>query len=139
MAEAPDLSISPEKVCFIIVKARAFEAKDVLTDPDDSSNASDDGMRAVLEDHGDDPVRRELVSFIRALNEDEQVDLVALAWIGRGDGDAETWDEIRAEAQRAYNDRTASYLLGEPLVADYLEDGLAAFGLSCDEFEEGHL
>lgn len=139
MAEAPDLSISPEKVCFIIVKARAFEAKDVLTDPDDSSNASDDGMRAVLEDHGDDPVRRELVAFIRALNEDEQVDLVALAWIGRGDGDAETWDEIRAEAQRAHNDRTASYLLGEPLVADYLEDGLAAFGLSCDEFEEGHL
>lgn len=139
MAEAPDLSISPEKVCFIIVKARAFEAKDVLTDPDDSSNASDDGMRAVLEDHGDDPVRRELVAFIRALNEDEQVDLVALAWIGRGDGDIDTWDEIRAEAQRAHNDRTASYLLGEPLVADYLEDGLAAFGLSCDEFEEGHL
>ncbi|MEP9349364.1 DUF3775 domain-containing protein [Xanthobacter sp. KR7-225] len=139
MAEAPDLSISPEKVCFIIVKARAFEAKDVLTDPGDSSNASDDGMRAVLEDHGDDPVRRELVGFIRALNEDEQVDLVALAWIGRGDGDADNWDEIRAEAQRAHNQRTASYLLGEPLVADYLEDGLAAFGLSCDEFEEGHL
>lgn len=139
MAEAPELSISPEKVCFIIVKAREFDAKDVLTDPGEGSNPSDDGMRSVLEDHADDPVRRELVAVISALNEDEQVDLVALAWLGRGDGDIDGWDEIRAEAARAHNARTASYLLGEPLLADYLEDGLSACGLSCEEFEAGHL
>ena len=28
------LTISPEKVCFIIVKAREFDAKDVVTEPD---------------------------------------------------------------------------------------------------------
>jgi hypothetical protein len=39
---APNLSISPEKVCFIVAKAREFDVKDVVTDPDDSSNASDD-------------------------------------------------------------------------------------------------
>jgi hypothetical protein len=50
---SPDLSISPEKVCFIIVKAREFDAKDVVTDPDDSSNPTDDAMVAVLEDHRD--------------------------------------------------------------------------------------
>jgi hypothetical protein len=33
---SPDLSISPEKVCYIIVKAREFDAKDVVTDPDDA-------------------------------------------------------------------------------------------------------
>lgn len=55
-----DLSISPEKVCYIIVKAREFDAKDVVTDPDDSSNPTDDAMVAVLEDHRDDPVVQEL-------------------------------------------------------------------------------
>ncbi len=43
-------------------------------------------MRSVLENRKDDPVRAELVSFIHDLNEDEQIDLVALSWLGRGDG-----------------------------------------------------
>ena len=38
----PELSIATEKVCFIVVKAREFDVKDVVTDPDDASNASDD-------------------------------------------------------------------------------------------------
>ena len=73
----PTLSISPEKICFIVVKAREFDAKDVVTDPDDGSNASDDAMISVLEDHPDDPVLQELQGFIGALSEDEQIDLVA--------------------------------------------------------------
>src|SRR5271165_4412965 len=90
--DAPDLSISPEKVCFIIIKAREFDAKDVVTDPDDGSNASDDAMVSVLEDHKDDPVLAELTGFIGALTEDEQIDLVALTWFGRGDGTIEDWE-----------------------------------------------
>jgi len=85
----PALSISPEKAYFIVAKARQFDAKDGLTDPGSGSNASDDGMRSVLEDRVDDPVRAELISFIHDLNEDEQIDLVALTWLGRGDGDVE--------------------------------------------------
>lgn len=129
---APELSISPEKVCFIIAKAREFDVKDVVTDPDDASNATDDAMLSVLEDHRDDPVRQELTAFIRALSEDEQVDLVALAWLGRGDGTLGDWDDIRAEASRAHNKRTASYLLGMPLLPNHLEDGLSQLGISCD-------
>jgi Protein of unknown function (DUF3775) len=135
----PDLSIATEKVCFIVVKAREFDVKDVVTDPDDASNASDDNMISVLEDHGDDPVANELRGFIGALNEDEQTDLVALAWLGRGDGTIDDWRELRAEAARAHNKRTASYLLGMPLLADHLEEALAQFGRSCDDFEMGHL
>ena len=130
---APDLSISPDKLCFIIAKAREFDAKDIVTDPGVSSNATDDGMLAVLEDHPDDPVVQELTAFIRALTEDEQVDLVALVWLGRGDGTLEDWNDIRAEASRAHNKRTAKYLLGMPLLPNHLEDGLAEFGISCDE------
>ncbi len=129
----PDLSISPEKVCFIIVKARDFDAKDVLTDPDDSSNATDDAMLSVLEDHKDDPVVQEISAAIFAMSEDEQVDLVTLAWLGRGDGTLDDWDELRAEAARAHNKRTASYLLGMPLLPNHLEEGLSQFGISCEE------
>ena len=81
--ERPDLSISAEKLCFIIAKAREFDVKDVVTDPDDSSNATDDAMLSVLEDHRDDPVVQELMAVIRSMSEDEQIDLVALAWLGR--------------------------------------------------------
>ena len=129
----PELAISPEKVCYIVIKAREFDAKDVVTDPDDSSNATDDGMLSVLEDHKDDPVVQEISAAIFGMTEDEQIDLVTLAWIGRGDGTIEDWNELRAEATRAHNKRTAAYLLGMPLLPDYLEEGLAAFGLSCDE------
>lgn len=140
MAETiPSLSISPEKVCFIVVKAREFDAKDIVTDPEGSSNASDDAMISVLEDHGDDPVGQELRGFIGALSEDEQVDLVTLAWLGRGDGTLDDWDELRAEAARAHNRRTASYLLGLPLLPDHLEDALSQLGLSCEEFEKDRL
>jgi len=129
----PDLSISPDKVCYIMAKAREFDAKDVVTDPDDSSNATDDAMVAVLEDHRDDPVVEEIAAAIFAMTEDEQIDLVTLAWLGRGDGSLEDWDELRAEAARAHNKRTTSYLLGMPLLADYLDEALAQFGHSCDE------
>jgi hypothetical protein len=135
----PTLSISPEKVCFIVVKAREFDAKDVVTDPDDGSNPSDDAMISILEDHGDDPVVQEMNGFINALTEDEQIDLVTLTWLGRGDGDIGDWDALRAEAARAHNNRTASYLIGMPLLSDFLEDALAEFGRSCEEFELNHL
>ncbi|MBV8512700.1 MAG: DUF3775 domain-containing protein [Xanthobacteraceae bacterium] len=135
----PELGISPEKLCFIIVKAHEFDAKDSVTDPDDASNAADDAMVSVLEDHADDPVFAELVGFINALSEDEQIDLVALSWLGRGDGTIDDWNELRAEAARAHNKRTAAYLLGMPTLGDYLEDGLSEFGRSCEEFEIGRL
>jgi len=136
MKEIQDLAISPEKVAAILTKARQFDVKDVVTDPDSGSNASDDAMLSVLEDHADDPVRTELIAIIRGLNEDEQVDLVALTWLGRGDGDLDDWQEIRAEAARAHNRRTAEYLLGIPLLGDYLEEALTQIGYSPEEFEE---
>jgi hypothetical protein len=131
--DIPDLSISTDKLCYIIAKAREFDAKDVVTDPDDASNAADDGMVSVLEDHPDDPVVQEIRAAIFAMSEDEQVDLVALAWLGRGDGTLADWSELRAEAARAHNKRTAAYLLGMPLLSDYLEEALDQFGLSCEE------
>lgn len=131
--------ISPEKVCFLITKARAFDVKEGEVDPGESSNASDEDFRQVLGGFHGDPVSDELRSFIDSLDEDEQVDLVALAWTGRGDFDAAQWKEAVTLARSRRTGSTADYLFGIPLLGDYLEEGLAAFGLSCEEFDKKHL
>jgi len=137
------LTISPEQVCFIIVKAREFDVKDADSELESGSNASDDQMISVLEDRRDDPVQQELASFIENMTEDEQIDLVALAWLGRDDDNTiEDWPSIRGEAASHHRSRaggTARYLLGMPLLGDYLEEGLSMFGKSCEQFEIGRL
>ena len=138
-AELPDLGINPEKVCHVIVKARAFDVKEAAADEDSGSNPTDDGMTDVLEDQPDDPTYRELMAFIRALDEEEQIWLVALAWIGRGTFEPKQCSEALRIARDEHNPRTAEYLTGLPLLGDYLEEGLAAFGESCTAFETGRL
>lgn len=96
-------------------------------------------MTAVLEDHPDDSVVEELTSLINDMNEDEQIDLVALAWLGRDDYSAADWPEVRKEAARAHNKKTASHLLGMPMLGDFLEEGLALLGHSCEAFDRDHL
>ena len=135
-----ELSVSLEKVCFVIAKAREFETKDVPNIPDEASNASDDRMIEVLEDRpNEDAVLQELRSIIGDMSDDEQIDLVALAWLGRGDAGAEGWEELRSEAARAHNRRTAAYLLAMPLLPTYLQDALDQLGLSCEDFERENL
>jgi len=133
MTPAPTLAISPDKVRFFISKAHQFDGKDGNSDPDSGSNAADDMMLDVLEDHEDDPTEQELKAFIGALNEEEQTDLVALAWLGRGDGEVEEWNDLREEAARLHNNRTAAYLLGKPMLGDLLEEGLAQLGIPTED------
>ena len=136
MRKIPDLSISPEKAFFIVAKARQFDSK--ATESDLVTDLSDDDQSFGLDDHSRLTDRSELSTFIRGLNVDEQIDLVALMWLGRGDGDLDNWRDLRAEAARAHNNRTASYLIGTPMLADYLEEALSQFGKSLEDFE-GHL
>ena len=126
-------TIELDKVCYVIVRARAFDAKVPAAEPDPGSNPSDDDMVEVLEDSDDDPVYWELHEFIADMNVDEQVELVALLWVGRGTFSADEWDEAVDEARRAHSNHTAEYLLGQPMLGDLLEEGIAAFGLSCSE------
>ena len=133
------LEIDPQKACFIMVKARQFDAKVPVQEPGPGSNAADEDMREVLEDTRDDPVFQELNEAIDALNEDEQINLVAIVWTGRGDFDKSEWAEALAAARDAHNDHTAGYLLGIPLLGDYLEEGLEQLGYSCADYEMGRL
>lgn len=133
------LQTNLEKICFVVVKAREFDVPEDVVEEDPGSNPTDDGDRAVLAAYPDDPTYEELKTFIEGLNEDEQAELVALVWLGRGDYEARNWSTALKEARARHTGSTADYLLGTPLLADLLEEGLAALGLSCNEFEMGHL
>ena len=133
MRKTPELSISPDKVFFIISKARQ---SDIEADEPEliSDLTDDDAVQGRGTGKGTD--RSELSGFVRDLNVDEQIDLVALMWLGRGDSDIGNWRELRAQASQAHNNRTASYLMGTSMLADLLEEAMSQFGLSFEDFEE---
>ena len=133
--EKPMPEINPEKVCFTIEMARNLLSADVGVEPD-ASNPTDDGERIVLTD-ANGSMRRELAEYVRDLDVDETAALLALAWIGRGDYEAEDWQRaVREATQRDDKDAPAwRYLSQLPLLPDYLEDALSAFGRSCEDFQ----
>jgi hypothetical protein len=133
------LSIDPDKVCYVIVKAREYDVKVAPVEPDPGSNPTDEGDQGILSDYADDPTYEELKSFISGLNQEEAVELVALTWMGRGDFTIDEWADAVSQANDARNDRTAEYLLGIPLLSDYLEEALSLHGHTCEDFEMGHL
>lgn len=126
-----ELTIPLETVCRIVLRAREFEVLVPDTDPDDGSNASDDGGVDVLEDNGESPVEEELRAVIDDLADDEKAELIALAWVGRGTYDGSEWADALEDAADETRD-TADYLLSLPMLGAYLEAGLAAFDLSCE-------
>jgi hypothetical protein len=136
--EASMLEMNSDKVCFVIIKAREFDVQEEDSEAD-SSNATDDNFSSVFSSEKDDSVRKELKAFIDGMDEDEQCELVALCWLGRGDFSVEEWKIAVAEARSRRQGSTADYLIGIPLVSDYLEEGLSKFDLSCEGFEMGRL
>src|SRR5208283_4585316 len=102
--------INPAKVCFIIEKARELFSEDVGMAAD-ASNLLDDGEPIAPTD-ANNSIRRELVEFIRDLDVDEAAALVALAWIGRGDFEAEDWQSAVTAANDRHEGPTWKYLLG---------------------------
>lgn len=105
----------------------------------DDSDPTDDDFRSILTDRANKPIRRELAAFINAMDDDEKAELIALTWTGRGDYSAREWRVAVAEARSRREVETSVYLLGIPLLGDYLEDGLAEFGMSCDDFNDREL
>jgi hypothetical protein len=129
-------NISLETLCFLIYRARELDVKEAVVEDDPASNASDDDFVEVLEDYDDDATAEELRQMIDSLNVDQQVELVALTWTGRGDFGPEEWAEAMAAARSRREGPTSTYLLGLPLLGDYLEEGLSQFGLSCVDNDE---
>ncbi|RJG44320.1 MULTISPECIES: DUF3775 domain-containing protein [unclassified Mesorhizobium] len=131
-----ELTIGPDTVRLFIEKANAISAAikddyadgnehEVELDGDTRDNHHHDGL---AEEKADNLMAEELSELINDLNVDEAAELIALMWIGRGDYDASEWAEALAEARQRGNKRTAKYLLGMPMLGDWLEEGLEAVG-----------
>jgi len=129
------LTVNPEAVSFIIAKAREFDAKVEPDDPESGSNPSDDKAIDILQDFADDPTLDELKSAIDNLNNDESRDLVAIMWTGRGDYDKDSWNEAKSQANTIPPQDRSRYLVGTPMLADYLEQGLDELEIPVPEAE----
>ncbi len=133
------MDISPEKVAYIILKARQYETKGTISWSDSETDMNETDAVSMLEDRRGDTEPGEIAQYIRDLNIDEQVSLVVLTWIGRGSYDPEDWDRAEATARRERINKTDKYLLGMPLLSDHLEEGLEAMGYILEELGEGLL
>lgn len=119
---------------FIITKAREYDVQVPSVDEDSGSNATDDGEIDIF-DGNDNPTAKELVGAISALNEEARTELLALMWVGRGDFSAEEWQDALGAARERYKGREARYLLGTPLLGDYLEEGLEVLGINIESYD----
>ena len=127
-----------ETLCRLIVRAKELEAQVPAQDPeDDADNVDDlddegDQSLSVLEDELNTSVEEEIQATLDDLADDQLSETLAIAWVGRGTYDASEWDEAFAEANELDPDERLDELMDMPLLAGYLEAGLAAFDFSCD-------
>lgn len=72
---------------------------------------------------------REFDAFVIDMTNEEQTDLVAVFWIGRGAFEASEWAEAVKTAQLEASVPTQEYLKGSPHLADHIEAGMTSMGL----------
>ena len=133
------LSTPLEQLAYIVEKAREFDAMTDASGDESGSNASDDGEVAILEDTADNPTRQELEGALQALDDTQRIELLALMWLGRGDYDASEWSGALDQAREVHDEHEIDYLIGTPLLADYLEEAIAALGYSLADYGMGRL
>ena len=138
-------NIKPENVCHVVFQARQLRNIETVLEDDHGDDAyAGDVIDTVIADetvhqeHENDPTYLEVAGFISSLPIEAQHDLIALAWLGRGDSFKADWDGLLELAEERWTKQTSDYLLGMPLLAVYLEDALDQFGFSCEEFEDEH-
>lgn len=123
------IELNPETVCFIIDKAHEFQTQeDIVLEEEPSLEG---GASMLLAEYSGNPALAELKAAIDDLEPDQQVVLVALMWLGRGDYDIEEWEDALAEAARRWTNHTADYLIATPMLADYLSEALDQHGYTC--------
>ena len=128
-----------EQIAYIIEKAREFDAETDPVDADSGSNPTDDKDVAILESTPDNPTGQELATALDGLDDEQRIEILALMWLGRGDFDRSEWPEALALSREVHNAAETDYLIGTPLLADYLEEAVAALGYSLDDEIKGRL
>jgi hypothetical protein len=128
-----------ETLCRLIIRARELEAQVPAQDADEDADNVDafddeggDQALSVLEDELNTGVEEEMRATLDDLADDQLAETLALAWVGRGTYDVSEWEDAFTEANDVDPESSIDELLDMPLLASYLEAGLAAFDFSCD-------
>lgn len=120
-------------ICNIILKAREINIADDLNLSEEKDDLSDAEWEQLLAEYQNDLSYQELKDLINELEPDQQQDVIALMYIGRGDFTKNEWKDARHQAHAIKIKNRSYYLISKSMLADYLTEGLAAFGYSCDE------
>lgn len=135
-----DLLTPLETYCRLILRAKEMEAQVPAQDPDEDASDIDDlddddgedQALSVLEDEINTGVEEEIRATLDDLADDQLAEVLAIAWVGRGTFDSTEWEDAMADASDTDPESTIDELMEMPLLADYMEAGLAAFDYSCD-------
>ena len=128
------LEISPKKIAHVIVRSREYDATVPVWEEDRQQEVREN-VETLIVEPSDDATRSEVAEFIDSLNEDEQASLVAVAWIGRGSFSADELTDALETARAERVVKTSEYLLGMPMLPDFLEEGLDRLGISVEDAE----
>ena len=131
-----ELSLNPRFLQNLILRTRALVAQEGQISDDDGNLSDDPGPAAPRFDR-EDLTRAEIAAEIEDLEPDQQAELVALMWIGRGDMEPEEWRETVEMAADRQDGPTSRYLLSHPHVADHIEEGLDLLLDGTDLMETG--
>jgi len=114
------LSLDPDYLRMLVLKVRAFLGNEDAKVPEEGSNPTDDVMSSsIFQEDSDDLSHEELIEEIRGLDARQQVELVALMWLGRDEGAPEEFGDLVRLAASRREVPTENYLLDHPLVAEY--------------------
>lgn len=129
-----ELETPLDTICRLIVRAREWDSQVPENDEEDDRDdpVSTDDQYDVMLDEKNEAVETEIQALLDDLADDETAEVLALAWVGRGTFEPEDWEDALAEASDGERDDAADQLMDMPMLAAYLEAGLAAFGMSCE-------
>jgi hypothetical protein len=118
-----EIDLNRETIQFLIDRAREFHTRDDVTF-DEEPEIDDDDWSQQVASFASDPYFQEIKTTIEDLEPDQQMTLVALMWVGRGDFSESEWNDALKEAEDNWSPNTAEYLIGTPMLSDYLAEAL---------------
>jgi hypothetical protein len=136
MENTVELDLNRDIVSGIIDRVHEFNERDDITPLEDETEpeiGDEEWSGQMASRYGTDPFYQQLKGTIEDLEPDQQITLVSLMWIGRGDYSLDEWDDVIKHARESWNDHTADYLIGTPLLADYLSEALEQLESTEDE------
>lgn len=130
-----ELDINAERLSLIITLAREYD-EDLPSDDeeDEESHVGEAVDEELVEEHEYDVAYQELKGALESLSRDELNCVVALVWLGRGTFELDEFEDALAEASELDSARITDYLIGTPLLPEYLEEGMTRIGIEVEEF-----